>query len=397
MAQPEIQTAPPRRRPKNRKDLILAAAAELFRERGYHGVSIVDIGQAVDISGPAVYRHFKSKEDLLLAAAHRSLDRINDAVGAAASGAPDERALDTALRAMVDIGIEDWAFTVVYVREARSIPSERRAPLERKRQALADTLRDLVHALHPQFPESELDLRMRALGGALTGSVLFGSASLSDRFRDVLVRLYHRLLDVPIAAAVEPAAERGSAAADRTSRREALLAAAVELMADQGYHDVYIEAIAEAAGITGPGLYRYFDTKQDILTAVFQRAGAYLAVVTAEAHASSPDGQHVLEHLVDRLVDALFTTQGLVIVYLTEGHNLAPAEREAHGRHLDELLDDWTAILQRARPRLDANEARILVQAALGTAVDVARRRDTRQMEMRPALRELLLSAALAT
>lgn len=39
----------------------------MFAEFGYHGVSIEDLGASVGISGPAVYKHFSSKDALLAA------------------------------------------------------------------------------------------------------------------------------------------------------------------------------------------------------------------------------------------------------------------------------------------------------------------------------------------
>jgi AcrR family transcriptional regulator len=46
---------------------MLDAAAKLFSTRGYVDTGIDDIGEAVGVTGPAVYRHFKSKEALLVA------------------------------------------------------------------------------------------------------------------------------------------------------------------------------------------------------------------------------------------------------------------------------------------------------------------------------------------
>ncbi len=43
----------------------MAAAAELFRERGFRETSLSDIGAAAGVSGPAIYRYFKSKGELL--------------------------------------------------------------------------------------------------------------------------------------------------------------------------------------------------------------------------------------------------------------------------------------------------------------------------------------------
>lgn len=48
-----------------RRQQIIEVAAELFAERGFHGVSIYDIGSAMGTSGPALYKHFASKDALL--------------------------------------------------------------------------------------------------------------------------------------------------------------------------------------------------------------------------------------------------------------------------------------------------------------------------------------------
>jgi AcrR family transcriptional regulator len=48
-----------------RQEQLLREAARMFAEYGYHGVSIEDLGASVGISGPAVYKHFSSKDALL--------------------------------------------------------------------------------------------------------------------------------------------------------------------------------------------------------------------------------------------------------------------------------------------------------------------------------------------
>ena len=44
----------------SRREQILDTAARLFAERGFHGVSVVELGAACGISGPALYKHFES-------------------------------------------------------------------------------------------------------------------------------------------------------------------------------------------------------------------------------------------------------------------------------------------------------------------------------------------------
>src|SRR5258705_1956490 len=56
----------PRRR--SRRDEILEIAVGLFATRGYHGVSMDNIGAAAGVTGPALYHHFANKEAMLAAA-----------------------------------------------------------------------------------------------------------------------------------------------------------------------------------------------------------------------------------------------------------------------------------------------------------------------------------------
>src|SRR5437773_2230831 len=60
--------APAQKRRRSRRDEILEIAVGLFAARGYHGVSMDDIGAAAGVTGPALYHHFAGKEAMLAAA-----------------------------------------------------------------------------------------------------------------------------------------------------------------------------------------------------------------------------------------------------------------------------------------------------------------------------------------
>jgi len=74
-------------RGRERRDQIMAAAAQQFAERGYHPTSVADIVDAVGVGKGVFYWYFPSKEDLLeellRAASHdlrrRQLAAIGDA------------------------------------------------------------------------------------------------------------------------------------------------------------------------------------------------------------------------------------------------------------------------------------------------------------------------------
>lgn len=76
----------PVRRPgePSTRDRILAAAVELFSERGYEGTSVRQITRRVNLSESALYRHFKGKEELLgeiIAATERMVSRPLPGIG----------------------------------------------------------------------------------------------------------------------------------------------------------------------------------------------------------------------------------------------------------------------------------------------------------------------------
>ncbi|WP_354700108.1 helix-turn-helix domain-containing protein [Paraconexibacter sp. AEG42_29] len=58
---------------------ILEAAAKLFHERGFAGVSVDEIGVRAGVTGPAIYRHFKGKEEILTSLFDEALDGLLDA------------------------------------------------------------------------------------------------------------------------------------------------------------------------------------------------------------------------------------------------------------------------------------------------------------------------------
>ncbi|MBC9727271.1 TetR/AcrR family transcriptional regulator [Streptomyces sp. TRM68367] len=60
-----------RRPPGVRREQILAVATEMFGNSGFRGVALADIAARVGISQPGLLHHFKSKEDLLIAALER--------------------------------------------------------------------------------------------------------------------------------------------------------------------------------------------------------------------------------------------------------------------------------------------------------------------------------------
>lgn len=148
-------------------------------------------------------------------------------------------------------------------------------------------------------------------------------------------------------------------------RREALIAAAVDLVAENGAAGATVRAIADRAGVT-PGLIRhYFQTKEDLTRAAYaevmdRMTGASVAAV-AESAAPDPAAQlvaFVLASLRPPVADMTAVGLWAGFIHLVQRD---PAMRDTHRvTYLDyrDRLQDMIAALPRpvdaARLRADA-------------------------------------------
>jgi AcrR family transcriptional regulator len=72
-----------------RRSQLLELAEELFMENGYGGFSIDDLCRAAGVSRPIVYEHFGSKDGIYIACLRGIRAEFEQALLAAAAGAPD--------------------------------------------------------------------------------------------------------------------------------------------------------------------------------------------------------------------------------------------------------------------------------------------------------------------
>ncbi|HEV3026079.1 MAG TPA: TetR/AcrR family transcriptional regulator [Planctomycetota bacterium] len=87
-----IEPLTPERRRQQTRDHLLAAAAQVFADRGFHGASLDEVAAVAGFTKGAVYSNFKNKEGLFLALFKANYDREMDALRAtlAASEIPPE-------------------------------------------------------------------------------------------------------------------------------------------------------------------------------------------------------------------------------------------------------------------------------------------------------------------
>jgi AcrR family transcriptional regulator len=98
---PPSPTAPRKRlSSEQRREVLLAAAAQVFAVHGYHGASIEEIAQRAEITKPVIYHHFGSKQELHAAVFERYAAQLLTAAGSyGQSGSLRER-FDDLVRGM---------------------------------------------------------------------------------------------------------------------------------------------------------------------------------------------------------------------------------------------------------------------------------------------------------
>ncbi len=122
------------------RENILEAAAQVFRQKGFHGASMQDIAEAVNLQKASLYHHVSSKQEILLALLDRALELLLERISAISSQEiPADQKLRAMIRAYLQLLTENTDLSAVLLFEHRS--------LERKQHARHVPNRDKFEAL----------------------------------------------------------------------------------------------------------------------------------------------------------------------------------------------------------------------------------------------------------
>ena len=373
-ARPALDEPAPAKRPKDRKAQIALAAAELFCERGYHGVGIDDIAAVVGISGPAIYNHFPNKYAMLQHATRELSDAVLAATVPPATEQSPRQRLEAMLADLIRLGVQRRKVGGLYQWEGRYLEADDRARLRTDARTVINRLATPLRAMRQELDTTQARLLARSVL-SLIGSLSTHRAAVSPaRAQEVLNAAAWRLLRANPAGATQTSARRVTAAeTGLRSRRETIMAEALRLFHAHGYHAVTMEDIAAASGTRASSLYRHFSSKGELLAAVYYRAADRVAATTAAALAAATDPADALRRLVDSYVEMVFGQSDLVAVYQAENTNLPESDRHELRRAQRSHVEEWVRVLGLQRPDLAGADCRVLAHAALNLIVDLGR------------------------
>lgn len=190
--QSTVPQAPTRRSQAkaDRRRQLLRAAARLIAERGYAGVRLEDLGAAVGISGPAVYRHFPNKEallvELLVDISARLFVGGTDVVDAA-------RDAPTALTGLIefhlDFALGESDLIRVQDRDLASLPEAARHQVRQFQRRYVELWVAVLRETDPELDEPTARTKAHATFGLLNSTPHSAARVPAAHTRDVLRRM----------------------------------------------------------------------------------------------------------------------------------------------------------------------------------------------------------------
>jgi len=177
----------PRRR--SRRDEILQIAVGLFAARGYHGVSMDDIGAAAGVTGPALYHHFAGKEAMLAAALIPVSEELLDGGRArvAARLGDATAALASLIEFHVEFALANPAVIALHLHELDRLPEEPRRRIRRLQRLYVEEWVAVLTALRHDLDAAEARVLAHAAFGLMNSTPFLGGEVDRER-RATLLR-----------------------------------------------------------------------------------------------------------------------------------------------------------------------------------------------------------------
>ncbi|HVL85475.1 MAG TPA: TetR/AcrR family transcriptional regulator [Pseudonocardia sp.] len=155
----------------SRREQLLAVAAQLFARHGYHGVSIADLGAAVGISGPALYRHFPGKEALLTEMLVGISEHLLAGGHSRAAATDDPGELLAALvDFQLDFALREPELIVVQDRDLANLPPDARRRVRRLQRTYVEIWVDAIRRASPELSAEQARIAAHGTFGLLNST-----------------------------------------------------------------------------------------------------------------------------------------------------------------------------------------------------------------------------------
>lgn len=346
---------------------MIEAATELFAERGFGGVGVEDIATSVGVTSGALYRHFVGKEAILAAVLHDTADRSLTLTRRLRQAGEHATSLRELVGGAVVFALDRPGALRAYARERQRMRDEQ---LRAKERRLLRFWERAVLRAAPDLGAARVAMRQRAVMTAVAAVMQRPQPVDRPRLEELLTEAMVRVMccPVPASAPEEPAPgwrpPRG--------KREEILAAALALFRERGFHSAGVDDIGRAVGLAGSGIYRYYQDKTAILVDAYDRASARVSVGAENAVNAATNPAEALVRLVRSYGDVAFPDVDLITVTAREGFAVPESERAGLTRRYARVRDLWVAVACERDPGLPEAEAHLLTETAIPLITQLA-------------------------
>ncbi|GAA4744162.1 TetR/AcrR family transcriptional regulator [Modestobacter marinus] len=156
----------------SRREQILRAAAQLFAERGSRAVGVDDVGAAVGVTGPAIYRHFASKDAMLAEMLLRISERLlaGGTQRVAAAGAVPVDQLRALVEFQVDFALDNPALITVQDRDLGALTDRDARQVRQLQRRYVEEWVTVLARVHPGASTAACRARAHALFGLINST-----------------------------------------------------------------------------------------------------------------------------------------------------------------------------------------------------------------------------------
>lgn len=156
----------------SRREQILQAAAQLFAERGSRAVGVDDVGAAVGVTGPAIYRHFAGKDAMLAEMLLRISERLlaGGSRRVAAADADPAAQLRALVEFQVEFALDNPALITVHDRDLGSLADADAAQVRRLQRRYVEVWVAVLARLHPTSDAAACRARAHAVFGLINST-----------------------------------------------------------------------------------------------------------------------------------------------------------------------------------------------------------------------------------
>ncbi|WP_037078550.1 TetR/AcrR family transcriptional regulator [Pseudonocardia spinosispora] len=159
-----------------RRQELIKVAGQLFHELAFDAVTTEMIGARAGVTGPALYRHFPSKQALLIAVLE---DPLNELLANARDTAAEVTDPRTALEAMIDYHVrrtlESVPSTLVFLKNEHNVPENERHRMRRMMRLYAEEWSGLVTRLRPDLSDAQTRVLTHAVFSMINSVPQFNS------------------------------------------------------------------------------------------------------------------------------------------------------------------------------------------------------------------------------